>query len=63
LTFHETTDANGNSTGIRFIGRYNMLLDKGSDEAFGFKPVEEVYQKFVTNSKGKPLKVSKVAEC
>ena len=63
LTFHQTTDANGNSTGIKYIGRYNMLLDKGSDEAFGFKPAEEIYQKFVTNKKGAPVKVSKVAEC
>ena len=62
LTFHRTTDANGNVTGINYIGRYNMLLDKGSDEAFGFKPIDEVYQKFVTK-KNKPVKVSKVAEC
>ena len=62
LAFHQTTDAQGNSTGIRFIGRYNMLLDKGSDEAYGFKPIDEIYQKFVTK-KGKPVKVSKVAEC
>ena len=63
LAFHEKTNELGERTSITFIGRYNMLLDKGSDEAFGFKPAEEVYQKFVTNSKGKPLKVSKVAEC
>ena len=62
LAFHQTTDANGNSTDIRFIGRYNMLLDKGSDEAYGFKPIDEIYQKFV-QKKGKPVKVSKVAEC
>ena len=62
LTFHRKTDANGNVTGISYIGRYNMLLDKGSDEAYGFKPIDEVYQKFVTK-KNKPVKVSKVAEC
>jgi len=62
LAFHQTTDANGNSTGIKYIGRYNMLLDKGSDEAFGFKPAEDIYQKFV-QKKGKPVAVKKVAEC
>lgn len=62
LAFHQTTDANGNSTGIKFIGRYNMLLDKGSDEAYGFKPIEDIYQKFV-QKKGKPVAVKKVAEC
>ena len=62
LAFHQTTDANGNSTGIKFIGRYNMLLDKGSDEAYGFKPVDDIYQKFV-QKKGKPVAVKKVAEC
>lgn len=45
LAFHQTTDANGNSTGIKYIGRYNMLLDKGSDEAYGFKPMTPVMSK------------------
>lgn len=62
LAFHQTTDAQGKSTGIKFIGRYNMLLDKGSDEAYGFKPVEEIYNKFVQR-KGKPTKISEIAEC
>ena len=61
LAFHQTTDENGNSTGIKYIGRYNMLLDKGSDEAYGFK-VDGIFQKYV-QSKGKPTKLSKVAEC
>ena len=62
LAFHQQTDANGNVIGEpKFIGRYNMLLDKGSDEAYGFR-MDGVYQKFVTK-KGKPVKISKVAEC
>lgn len=61
LAFHQTTDSDGNSTGIKYIGRYNMLLDKGSDEAYGFK-IDGIYQKFV-QKKGKPTKLSKVAEC
>ena len=62
LAFHQTTDANGNSTGIKYIGRYNMLLDKGSDEAFGFK-VDKVYNKFVKDAKNRPVEIAKVAEC
>ena len=63
LTFHQTTDDAGNVTSIKYIGRYNMLLDKGSDEAYGFKPMETVYQKFVTDDAGRPKAVSDVAEC
>lgn len=42
-----------------FIGRYNMLLDKGSAEAYGFKLGSEYQQAFVD---GNPA-VSDVAEC
>ena len=62
LAFHQTTDANGNSLGIKYIGRYNMLLDKGSDEAYGFK-INNVYNKFIKDDKGRPTPVSSVAEC
>ena len=62
LAFHQKTDANGDPIGEpKFIGRYNMLLDKGSDEAYGYK-MDGVYQKFC-KKKGKPQKISKVAEC
>jgi hypothetical protein len=38
LAFHQKTDENGNAIGTPlYIGRYNVLLDKGSDEAYGFK--------------------------
>jgi len=38
LAFHQQTDENGNAIGAPvYIGRYNVLLDKGSDEAYGFK--------------------------
>ena len=63
LAFHQTTDANGNSTGIKFIGRYNMLLDKGSDEAYGFKPMTPVMSKWIKDSKGRPVSISDIAEC
>ena len=33
LAFHKKSDGT-----IQFIGMYNMLLDKGSDEVYGFKP-------------------------
>lgn len=62
LTFHQKTDETGALIGAPvYIGRYNMLLDKGSDEAYGFK-MDNVYQKFITK-KGAPTKISKVAEC
>lgn len=62
LAFHQKTDEYGNNIGNpEFIGRYNMLLDKGSDEAYGFK-MDGVYQKFV-RKKNEPVKINKVAEC
>ena len=62
LAFHQKTDEYGDPIGTPlYIGRYNMLLDKGSDEAYGFK-MDNVYNKFVTK-KGAPTKISKVAEC
>ena len=53
LTFWK--DSNGNMT---FIGRYNMLIDKGSDECYGFKPNKKISQKFKKNKA-----VRKIAEC
>ena len=57
LAFHKKSDGT-----YTYIGMYNMLLDKGSDEMYGFKPdkttEENVYQKFLKNKK-----VSKIAEC
>lgn len=46
LTFWK--DSNGNCT---FIGRYNMLTDKGSDEVYGFKPAKSIVQKFKGNKR------------
>lgn len=53
LAFHKREDTGT----IKYIGRYNMILDKGADEAYGFA-IDDVYQKFVDNA---PL--SDVAEC
>lgn len=56
LAFHKKSDGS-----YTYIGMYNMLLDKGSDEAYGFKPdktFDNVLQKYVKNKK-----VSKIAEC
>jgi hypothetical protein len=33
LAFHKKSDGS-----YTYIGMYNMLLDKGSDEIYGFKP-------------------------
>lgn len=42
----------------QYIGRYNMLLDKGSDEAYGFKVNKSVTANFIKNKA-----VRKIAEC
>lgn len=36
LTFHAVKDSSGNLQ-YNYIGRYNMNLDKGSDDAYGYK--------------------------
>ena len=57
LAFHKKSDGS-----YTYIGMYNMLLDKGSDEIYGFKPDKttgvDVFQKFLGNKK-----ISKIAEC
>ena len=61
LAFHKKFLQDG-SIYYQYIGMYNMLLDKGSDEAFGFKPDKtsgaSPLQKFLKNKK-----ISKIAEC
>ena len=61
LAFHKKLLQDG-STYYQYIGMYNMLLDKGSDEVFGFKPDKTTgaspLQKFAKNKK-----ISKIAEC
>ena len=53
LAFHKREDTGE----IKYIGRYNMILDKGADEAYGFA-IDGVYQKFAGNKE-----LPKVAEC
>lgn len=64
LAFHymsndDNTYSKENSNNCIFIGKYNMLLDKGSDECFGFKPDKKILQNQIT---GNP-KVRDMAEC
>lgn len=47
----------------QFLGRYNMLTDKGSDETFGFKPSKSVTTAFTPAKKGVQSTVRKIAEC
>jgi hypothetical protein len=56
LMFHEKSD--GTKT---YIGRYNMLLDKGSDDCYGFSA--DAVNKFVLDENGEPLALEDVAEC
>ena len=51
LAFHKKSDGS-----YTYIGRYNMLLDKGSDEAYGYK--FDYYLKYLKNKA-----VKKKAEC
>lgn len=70
LTFHKKLLQDG-TVYYQYIGMYNMLLDKGSDEVYGFKPDKTAtvdgkmgsalvspLQKFAKNKK-----ISKIAEC
>lgn len=64
LAFHymsndDNTYSKENSSNCIFIGKYNMLLDKGSDECYGFKPDKKILQNQI---KGNP-KVRDIAEC
>lgn len=53
LAFHKKSADN-----YQYIGRYNMLLDKGSDEAYGFKVDKSITANFVNGKK-----VRDIAEC
>ncbi len=46
LAFHRRSDSS-----IQFIGLYRMLLDKGSDECFGFKPDKNILQRALPKEK------------
>lgn len=64
LAFHymsndDNTYSKENSDNCIFIGKYNMLLDKGSDECYGFKPSKKILQNQIT---GNPM-VRDIAEC
>lgn len=62
LAFHWPSDDNNqynNESDIIYIGKYNMLLDKGSDECFGFKPSKKVLQ---NQLEGTP-RVRDIVEC
>ena len=53
LAFHKKGENN-----YQYIGRYNMLLDKGSDEAYGFKVDKKITANYVGDKA-----VRKIAEC
>lgn len=59
LAFWQTKTGKENKQEPLFIGRYNMLLDKGSAEAYGFKLGGNYKQAFI---EGNPS-VADVAEC
>lgn len=57
LAFWQTQEMKDNGTEPLFIGRYNMLLDKGASEAYGFKGLD-VLSTYVGNKD-----MENVAEC
>ena len=66
MAFHKKSDGS-----VLYIGRYNINLDKGSDECYGYKLFADndlqngakLKQKFVLDKKGKAKKVADAAEC
>ena len=65
LTFHKKSVDD-----TLYIGRYNMNLDKGSDENFGFKLFKDhdpngdkTKTPYVLDSDGEPMAIADVAEC
>ena len=59
LAFHKKSD---DPTPL-FIGRYNMLIDKGSDECYGFKLNKKVLNSYASKANGGTNKVRDIAEC
>lgn len=62
LAFHKKFLQDG-TIYYQYIGMYNMLLDKGSDEVYGFKPDKTCGDKTISQKFVKNKKISKVAEC
>lgn len=62
LAFHKKLLQDG-SIYYQYIGMYNMLLDKGSDEVYGFKPDKTCGNKTINQKFLKNKKISKIAEC
>lgn len=65
MAFHAKTDK------TLYIGRYNMNIDKGSDEMYGYKLYEnndtffgsKVKNIYLIDDEGKPMSVNDTAEC
>ena len=58
LAFHKKKEAGSSGSQYEFIGMYNMNIDKGSDEIYGFKPDKSIVNNFL-----KKKAVRKMAEC
>lgn len=58
LAFHKKKNPGTSGSQYEFIGLYNMNIDKGSDEMYGFKPDKSVLGNFL-----KKKAISKMAEC
>ena len=65
LAFYQTEAMKKAGTEPLFIGRYNMILDKGADEAYGFKPSSKILQNYIEPAKPDDMKpaVKDIAEC
>ena len=58
LAFHKKKEAGTSGSQYEYMGLYNMNIDKGSDEIYGFKPDKTVVGNFL-----KKKAISKMAEC
>ena len=59
LTFHKKSD----DVTPLYIGRYNMLIDKGSDECYGFKTDKKIVNAFASKANGGTNKLRDITEC
>lgn len=55
MAFHKNDKATSADKKYIFIGLYRMLLDKGSDEVYGFKPDKKIVSKFLDREKTRDM--------
>ena len=66
LAFHKMGTPGSSEATYKYIGMYNMLIDKGSDECYGFKPDkttgDDILQRYI-NINGDHPEIKDIVEC